>query len=124
MAKLLLFNESDKVGGKIDNPTYNGIFTGNSSSNLCNLYIRNLVSDKLYQARVQSDYEINSGAVVVFGGEFQRDRVNIDGEVPEDENDLSPGSPKEKVDTDYKSDEFSLIMDLRTDSCIFRLWES
>lgn len=130
--KFFLYREDDKVGVEVDDPDYNTHFHGNSSNQLYNLRYTTLiqnnylvqtnlalnsfkrdmslgvmelnVEDRLYQSRITAERELFKGYTFRAGLAYFRNQTLISGTVPQDELDLSPNAPTDKVDTDYISD--------------------
>ncbi len=130
--KFFLFRENDKVGVEVDDPDYDTHFHGSTSNQLYNMRYTSLVKkkylihanvafndfqresnlgamdleieDRLYQSKITLESELFPGSTVRSGLALYRYQTLIAGTVPENELDLSPQAPTNKVDTDYISD--------------------
>jgi len=129
--KLFLFHEMDKLGVEVKNPLYGGFYNGKSLNYLYNLKFSDLLShrilvqgnlaytdfrreshlnrlnidsqDRLNQLRLSGEWEAENDLTLRGGVSHISRQVLNSGEVPQDEEDLSPNAPIYIIDTHYQS---------------------
>jgi vitamin B12 transporter len=130
--KFFHFREDDKIGVEIDDPDYATHFHGNTSNRLYNVKYSGLmgkelllnanvaysrfrrdmnlsvldldIEDRMYQLRITGEREVIHGLHVRSGLALFRFQTRVEGTVPQEEEDLDPNAPTDRVDTDYTSD--------------------
>lgn len=139
--KLFLYQARDKVGVEVDDPDYQAThFYGNSGNRFLNLKYSTMIGknlrieaittaanfshelalavlnleiqDRLYQSRFLTEAELRPGLKLYSGLEFYRFQTLISGQVPQDELDLNPMAPADRVNTDYRSDRSAQFVQL------------
>jgi len=146
MMKLFLFLEKNNVGIEIENPDNRAFYDGNSENHLVNLRWQQLVTPKLllsgnlaytnfrqdqkltvldfstderlYQARLITEYELSSKLNLLNGLEVFQDQILFQGQVPEEYQEhsslnLDPNAPAIRIDTDYKTQRLAAFTQLQ-----------
>ncbi|MCK4329338.1 TonB-dependent receptor [candidate division WOR-3 bacterium] len=139
--KFFLFGESDEVGVEVGNPTYRSIYNGETSNRFYNIQYKQLFGEKLYitsnichnqfdtqnrlnvldikqsdrsyQFKLSGEYTVNYAISFLIGTQHFYNLVNINGRIPQDEDDLSPDAPYDDIETNYESYRHALLLETR-----------
>jgi outer membrane cobalamin receptor len=129
--KLFAYREVDKIGIEVRNPTYGGYYEGDSKNNLMNLQWKQLTNfgillggnlsysqfqstqnlvvlnlkttEQLYQFHFAAEYNWTDDIKLKSGIDAFDNEVNLQGNVPRDEEDFDPNAPFHHLDLDYRS---------------------
>lgn len=139
--KFFIFHESDDVGVEVENPTYSGIYTGNADNGFYNVQFKQLFGEKLilnsnfcinkfdtryslnvlgiersdrsHQFKLSGEYTVNDAISFLIGTQHFFNLVDINGRIPQDEDDISPDAPYDDIETNYESHRHALFLETR-----------